>query len=83
MNAAFREAFRFDGTDRNEFLRVKARETLCETAEALRRNLNRWLVHDNAESPSLGSRNQPLPDPSGPSTSSHGKKLERTHHTPR
>ncbi len=42
----------------DEFFRVKMRETFHETGEALRADLDPWLVHNNSERPHLRYRNQ-------------------------
>ena len=42
----------------DELFRVKLRETFYDSVEALQADLDTWLVHDNAERPHLGYRNQ-------------------------
>jgi transposase InsO family protein len=49
---------RFTGTVLDEFFRVKMRETVYETVDALQADLDAWLVHHNTERPHLGYRNQ-------------------------
>lgn len=49
---------RFNGTVLDEFFRIKMRETVYESVEALQTDLDAWLVHYNTERPHLGYRNQ-------------------------
>jgi transposase InsO family protein len=49
---------RFNGIVLDEFFRVKMRETVYETVDALQADLDAWLVHYNTERPHLGYRNQ-------------------------
>ena len=68
---------RLKGTIFDGFLRVKMRETFYDTVDALRANLDVWLVHYNTERPHLGYRNMAA-DLSKPSTHSSAKKVKRT-----
>ena len=49
---------RFNGTVLDKFFRIKMRETIYESVEALQTDLNAWLHHYNTERPHLGYRNQ-------------------------
>jgi hypothetical protein len=42
----------------DEFFRLRMRETLYESVEALQSDLDAWLVHYKTERPHLGFRNQ-------------------------
>ena len=48
---------RFNGTVLDEFFRIKLRETLYDSVEALQADLDAWLVLYNTERPHLGYRN--------------------------
>ncbi len=48
---------RFNRPVLDEFVRVKMRETLHETVEALQADLDAWLVHYNTERSHPGYRN--------------------------
>lgn len=48
---------RFNGTVLDEFFRVKLRDNFYDRVEALRADLDAWLVHYNTERPHLGYRN--------------------------
>lgn len=48
---------RFNGTVRDGFFRVKTRETLYASVDALRAELDAWLVRYNTGRPHLGYRN--------------------------
>ncbi|RWR04677.1 helix-turn-helix domain-containing protein [Paenirhodobacter populi] len=48
---------RFNGTVLDEFFRIKMRETLYDSVEAMQADLDAWLVHYNTERPHLGYRN--------------------------
>ncbi len=48
---------RFNGTVLDEFFRIKMRETLYESVEALQANLDASLTHYNSKRPHLGYRN--------------------------
>jgi transposase InsO family protein len=48
---------RYNGTVLDEYFRVKLRENLYDSVEALQADLDDWLVHDNTERPHLGYRN--------------------------
>ena len=49
---------RFNRTVLEEFFRVKFRERLVESVEALQKDLDAWLAFYNRERPHLGYRNQ-------------------------
>jgi transposase InsO family protein len=49
---------RFNGTVLDEFFRVKMREKVYASVEALQDDLDQWLHHYNRERPHLGYRNQ-------------------------
>jgi SAM-dependent methyltransferase len=68
---------RFNGTVLDEFFRVKMRDTLYETVEALQADLDAWLAYYNTERPHLGYRNQGR-DQSKLSIHSLDKKVKRT-----
>lgn len=47
----------FNGTVLDEFFRVKLRENLNDSVEALQDDLDAWLIHYNTGRPHLGYRN--------------------------
>ena len=57
--------------------RVKLRENLYDSVEALQADLDAWLVHYNTERPHLGYRNMGR-RPSKPSCHSSAKKVKWT-----
>ncbi len=61
----------------DEFFRGKMRETFYETVDALKADLDAWLVHYNTERPHLGYRNMGR-RPSRRSCHSSAKKVKWT-----